>query len=685
MIWNVVASFVFSFVTRIIARRAQRRAQRRARERAADGLAVQVRVSNSGLPIPLVYGHALVEGVLVFADTHSARIAALGSGEADASALGAERRGLGVMAPGTVSAGKNQFLFAQYALCIGAATPINAVTAQVISRAWFDGHEFARVSGRLTDATRAAIPGQARAAVTANIASRTANSRFNGVQRAELYAFFDREEPPWAGDHPQLQVALRGRQLAGIVNGALTAPSFSPNPARVLLDYLLGGAVVPARASHATDEHFGPRFAISEIDLDSFGAAATLIESQSPRRLWEAAFPADFNAALGAGFAKWKDYFQAQGMRSAADDGLAETKVTFPTWALGRYHYDGHIGSDVDYREACSKILDAMPESYLFRALSGKWKLAVPNPDAEPVRARAITDDILVGPVEIEWPDMKDRLNAGTGQYVSIEEGMAREIVHFPGEDTDPLARSLRAQDGDYVLTESLDMEGASNRYHALSRLATHVLTSRRPTFRAEIEPVGLLFEPGDVVPIMSERDEIEADIRIGKVVITTDLTLEVEGLLWVPSDYRFWAGTAAIGRMPDPGGRVDRPAVPGVFACAAPEGAVSVLITTTRQAERLDLQYDLTNVPARTAQIEFAIVSWSGAVDPNMSLETAQAGGTRANPVSSVRIENRRVVDGNGAGSISYQADVGPTVTLFIRYSDGDMSDCPWTFRDPN
>lgn len=607
MIWGLIASIGISIISSIFIRRQQKRAAERAaaraREAAGDAAAIEARVEAAGQAVPLHYGYSGTAGIVAFAEALDEQPAGLhGTAEKDPAAFPGGKRTAGQLqgkAGARLAGDKRQYLFMQLLLGIGRhatfaiAAPAGGTSASGVSGAivsgpgdahlaigevWIDGFTD-RAPSRFDDQWQITTPafGTARTAVSAafpppmvdgvtpsggalaDLANqlagtinqgrwRTAESRFRGFTRAEVEAWFDRDDPVF-GRLPNPYMAILGRVLPDVgPSGELASTlTFSTNPVRVLLDYMLGGV--------ASDEFFGPRIPPNEIDLLSFRFAIQLVDASSPNGLVPLPLPPDMAEFLGQEYATWGEYFGA-GLTPEGGEGRAGALVLAGmqrayrgAFTVGRYHYDGQIGTEIDYREATRRILDAIPGAYLFRTLAGQWKVVVPDPDLDTSAVPSITDDILVGLPVRQWPDAKDRLNGAKARFVNANAGFARDVVVFPSTEAARVA--LLEEDGGQPLRETIDVPGASNPIHAYARLASHVLMSRRVSYEWETTLAGLPYEPGDVVNL--DPGLWKALVRISGVEITETDTIRMQGLEYVPLDYRFhlWPVPEAEVRLP--------------------------------------------------------------------------------------------------------------------------------------
>ena len=592
MAWNFLFQLAVTIVSSAILRRQQKRAAERARNEALDASAVEVRPEYAGEPVPLLYGFGGVRGIIAYTETIDSQPLALYRGnEVDAAAFPGGKRTAGQVRNRKdggrgrgPAGGAREFLFAQLVIGIGqlATFAINLpvpiggsrlslndvtnasgvagtiaadhTTAHMsIGEVWMEGYSDRERTPQYDTEWQLTTPafGVARQAITTIYPERTSESRFRGFARMEIEAWFARGINVW-GATPAPFVAVLGRVLPDITaaNELAADLTFSSNPIRVLLDYMIGGV--------EKDEMFGPRVPVAEIDLASFRAAITLAATGGPTDLLDDGDEAppppspNFQSLFGRRFATWLRYFILALNRPAPEPTVNLNRMNDSfrgALTVGRYHFDGQISSETDYREATRRILDAVPGAYLFWSLAGRWKVSVPDPDLDLTKVPTIGADILTALPVRTWPDVKDRLNGAKGRFVNANLEFAQDVVEFPA--TWELRTMLLAEDGGRPLRETIDLPGASNPVHAYSRLATHVFLSRRPSYRWETTIVGLVYEPGDVVRL--DPGLWSAHVRISAWELTERNTIAFEGTEFVPTDFRFqqWPAPTSPLRFP--------------------------------------------------------------------------------------------------------------------------------------
>ena len=488
-----------------------------AREAAAGGFAKSV---------PLFYGYARAEGILAFEEV------------VRAFSLDAGDETIGTMRSRSDSR-RYSLVFAQWILGVGEIGGIDAV--------YLDGfrvHRRATAEGSGpyvgTFAIKSRAPGDVWPAAARASTRRTADSRFTGMHHVDGFFYKAEDDSPY-GATPRFVAGVRGRALptlsldssgATVAVGAETAGL----PHRILLDYLIGGV--------DRDHGFGPRMRLGEVDLQTFVNVSRLIETGrfggAVVDIWADRFPERLSLLIGRSFETWGDYLAARGWESRFDDGLTIRWRAHPdalqAMTLYRYQFDGQISTETDYREAVRRILSAIPGAYLFQALDGTWKLAVPDPDA--IDVGGISDfDLLTRP-SIEYPDARARLNAAVGEFVSVPDEFGDATARWPAIGSFA-ARKLRDEDGGVELVARERLYGCSNRHHAASRLATRVLLSRRPTYQWRNALRGLRYEPGDVVRFGPDvRGLAGRRVRVDQVQLTADNQVAIRAIEFHPLDF---------------------------------------------------------------------------------------------------------------------------------------------------
>ena len=283
---------------------------------------------------------------------------------------------------------------------------------------------------------------------------------------------------------------------------------------------------------------------VGEIDLDTFLNASYLIErgrfGGPDSDVWDEPFPERLSLVVGTAHRTWGEYLTAHGWADRFDDGLAIRWAAHPdalqVMTLHRHEFDGTVSTDTDYREAVRRILSAMPGAYLFQALDGKWKLSVPDADA--LDDDVIDDDDVIERPSIEYPDTRERLNAATGEFVSVADEYVDATARWPAIGSFQ-AKNLLDQDGGVELVASGRLYGCGNRHHAASRLATRVLLSRRPVYEWEHVIRGIAYEPGDVLRFGGDvRGLADRRVRVEQVRLNLNNTVTVRAIEFHPVDF---------------------------------------------------------------------------------------------------------------------------------------------------
>ena len=289
------------------------------------------------------------------------------------------------------------------------------------------------------------------------------------------------------------------------------------------------------------DEGFGPNFPVSEIDMDSFHAARSLAAVDLASAAFLAStFPAALNSLLGTSHSTWDDYLDPLGF-SAGNCGLQLAGDDAPLH-LARYRWDGALLTDVDYREAVSNIMDAMPGGYFHVRLDGTWRISLPDPALAASAHITIENADLISYPEISVPNDSERLTSATGRYTDAVADYINDSQVWPDPES-TLATALKTAEGGRVLATSVGLPGASNKHQAHSRLATIVLQSRRRLYSWTMVVWGVLLEPGDVVDLPL-RDGTTAAVRVSGWTMSADGRYEiaVNGIEWSPVDFYFQA-----------------------------------------------------------------------------------------------------------------------------------------------
>ena len=557
------------------------RARSRARRNFEEQAGVDIRITPSAEPIPLLYGYTAARGILAYAQTSNE----LGDGATQTP------RGFGDLELQThVQTGVlvpreskfNEFLLTQNVISVAGIEALRDI--HLDDKPWAsDGireivaHGFAQNSS-------------ANPFATSFTDERDDNSAFAGLGYITGVYRYDIDDPVFFAP-PRLLAFVDGQKIPAITssNQVSAGKTFSTNAVRVLLDYLIS-------------EQYGPGLSPSEdLDLASFRQAqvvADRVVQGSGSSLWNQRYPAYLNTLNNTNHATWEAYFRANGYDGEADSGL-------DSWHGGgvpvirRYECNGNLPTTRDFPTAIEQILETMPGVRFWRSLEGKYKIKLPDTTRnEAVQSvMEIGVDQLYEPATVVQPSSETKLNQRVVKYANARLDLANDTLTWPAQGTAPYSR-MRAEDGDITLKSENTLELTNNPYHAASIAANETLISRRPQYRLVMRGIGLLLEPGDVVHVVDPRSNVDDWILIDSVEASTALRINVTGIQFRPGDYE-WI-TEQKTEVPDR-------AIPALTVPAV--SSVQAVLTNPMEAVRfLDITWALPTIQTQ-AGIERYVV----------------------------------------------------------------------------
>jgi hypothetical protein len=326
---------------------------------------------------------------------------------------------------------------------------------------------------------------------TSTTLGRLSTATFDDLSYATEYFKMNRDDPQFGG-RPSTAYFLKGKKIRTYTGTVLSAgTSYSFNTIEVLLDYLMDTVVGPG-LQLGTDIH-----------NDSFAAAAAIAaEIVMPNIPIEGRF--------GSG-----------------------------TRDLARHEFHGMISPANDHLDNLDTILDTIPGAILLRDAAGLIKINIPNPGIESPTASAalsvgtVTEDVLLSDIQYAQQDTASRLNRLSLSYVNVAKDMVSDSFDFTNS-------TYLAEDQGVVLATDLPMQGVNNEYHASGICKASINESRLATYKFSAAYEFLRYEPGDIVRLTSDRNDIDTYIRISSVDMKNNYEVEVNALAYDSSAWFF-------------------------------------------------------------------------------------------------------------------------------------------------
>ncbi len=573
----------------------RRKAKKRAARRRDAALGQEVRVTSSAQSIPLIYGYSATNGIPVWAATNNNFRTTLYNGTLPRA---------GRLVSTKTDGSRNEFLSQQHVLSLGSGVQVEEM--------WTDEQKpTARyISGSSWGEVRS--DGTASSAASHFLGDRS-TATFKGLTYVTTVHKLNRKEPQYSGP-PVPTFFCKGIPVRGITRTgtapnytyALSARTFSNNAILILLDYMIGA--------------YGPGWSWdNDIDKGAFYDAAQIagqvVQSETGVAgtvfSGAALYPYGYQFGgswIGALTGSYATAYSRFGL--GARNGLIDNKNKFAAADrqrdLLRYEFNGSLGSDADWQDNLTRVLDVIPGGEIFRTVNGKWKVAVPNSmnTAAQQRVGVIDEDILTSPIEISYPDATERINQLDIEYFNINKDFATDTVTFPqfSSDSNSLYATLRAADADKRLGRKITTPGVADEYHANSWASNTINISRNTLYTFTTRPSGFLYEPGDVLQLKDKLAGVDTHVRVSETVVREDLSVTITAVDFNPNDYG-WDSTSF-------GTVVDQPEVdtsilaPSAVTASFAAASQSVTVTWTPNTEE-DITVDSYVVEAQTGDGE--------------------------------------------------------------------------------
>ena len=331
-----------------------------------------------------------------------------------------------------------------------------------------------------------------------------ATSTFNDLTYATEFYRMNREDPQYGG-RPTPYYYIKGRKIRGLTRTgsgtesdpyvySLTARRFSNNAVEVLFDYML--------------DTNGVNLTVPELNPDSW---------------YEAMQIAGKVVQAGA-----RVQGKVNGINLTVDP---DTDTT--TRDIIKFEFNGPIYSDTDHITNISEIMDVIPGAIIFRDATGRIKLSIPDEDKTNAEhsVLTVTDDDLISHITVVQPDNDTRLNEYRVDFLNA----SKDFVI----DSKTVKKDAEvAEDSNLRLNGEAFYNGVSNVYHAEYIADTIIEVSRRNYYSFEMRPEGFLLEPGDVIQLASDIDNLTRYVRIANIRVMPDLNVSVEASEFQIADF---------------------------------------------------------------------------------------------------------------------------------------------------
>lgn len=320
--------------------------------------------------------------------------------------------------------------------------------------------------------------------------ARDNSALFNDLAYVTEFFRMNREDPQFSGK-PVTSYYVEGRKVRRFSNGILsTQKSFSNNTVEVLTDYLF-------------DTTIGPGLTEDDIDLVSFSKAAAVCDQVVKE--------------------------------SAAVSGKIFAKRNINTLDIRRHSFNGVLYPDKDHIENISTILKTIVGVVILRSAEGKLKLSIPDPTLTSAQAseREINDSILVSDIEYSQPDANARLNNIKVTYTNSAKDFTSDSYEFKNN-------AYFEQDNEVLLSTEVDITGIANVYQASGVAHAMMNESRAASYIFKCSHQIITLEPGDIIRLKSDRNDIDRYVRITSLKMDESSTVQVESIAYDPSIYTY-------------------------------------------------------------------------------------------------------------------------------------------------
>ena len=335
----------------------------------------------------------------------------------------------------------------------------------------------------------------ASAHATAFTDERDTNSIANGFAVITGFYKYDQDDPLIYGI-PQILTIQEGEEVRALTAAGFGDASFSNNAALCFADYL-------------TNSIYGPKIPDDRIDHEIWAMSVERAEVPAP-----VSGVSDFHG------------------------------VSIPKFR--RYEVNGELNSPGNWLDSVSAFGTAMPGSYFWRRLNGKWALVLPETsnrtNEQRTEGRVITEADLFEPPTISFPNTNTRQNGQTTEFSNMFTDFSSDAETFRNSD-------FEKQDGGILLETTIGAELCATPHHATFINVVGTKTSRRPTYQLRGRPHMLVYEPADIsklhVPHYGVNNHLiqVQDMTLDVANNNGDLVVNITAIQYDRDDYEYTRG----------------------------------------------------------------------------------------------------------------------------------------------
>lgn len=459
--------------------------------------------------LPIIYGTRRVAPVTVWK-----QISRTGYRDLNATVADADARHINNHEARAGTRGDEDFL---HRIDIWAQGPVNGIDNIEIDSDSIDLRRFAGNGYKNSDEPHYGgwhlfgNPGQSVPTRLTGMSDITTSMAGNGLAWSWNRFLYIAPNPQYRGD-PNITAEVKGLSIWDPREGSdPSVKSWSENSALVLLDYLTAD--------------YGKNLALSDIDLDSFIAAANQcdIEYDIPDSL------------TGDGVTEY--YNPRTGLYTVptTDEPLAWYRPDMAESTRKRYTCNVALMPKNSTIDNVREILKTMKATLSY--VQGKYVLKVEADDAS---VMAFDESNILGDISVAFGNRSKRMNRVTVKFPNQNTGYKDDTVAWPVKDSAEHIAYLTEDNGD-DLHQEVELTGVTDFYQAQDMAEFIVKESRVHTvveFKAQ--PSAIVIQPGDIItvthPATSKLNNTL--FRVRGIVVRSDLTVEVKAQLHDPSIY---------------------------------------------------------------------------------------------------------------------------------------------------
>jgi len=356
-------------------------------------------------------------------------------------------------------------------------------------------------------------------------------------------------------EEPAPIVFLKGRKIPTVVKTGSsysysTTKTFSTNPIRVLLDFLIDIWKVPV-ATFDLQSFYNAQEICEQITQPASTDTATIATDIVPKEVLENVAPSLITDPLSTTYTQLESYLgipDSNGNVTGWDPDATIWQNENPS--VHRFDFNYALDSAESLTNNIQRIIESVP-GILFDIdeTNGRIIVNIPTPDSTSVAT--VGQQHLTQAVSIETQGTNTRLNGAVGIYKDAYNEYENNTVRFPTAGS-TLSTNWIAQDNNLILENRFDFPQIISKQQTNSLLANKILTSRRDLYTFFTSLSHFHLQNGDIVRLVDPSMNLNVLVRIisrsiGSTIGSDTTEIQFTAIQFNPIDYGWYPDSKSL------------------------------------------------------------------------------------------------------------------------------------------